>query len=289
MPIARTGDLIHAAREAGRGIGAFNVISLEHCEAIVRGAERAGLPVILQISQNAVAYHSALRPVASACLAIAESADVPVSLHLDHATSMQLCQEAVQAGFSSVMYDASESPYEENVAATARLAAWAHRNGLYIEAELGVVGGKGGAHAPDARTDPAEAADYVTRTEVDALAVAVGTSHAMVEHRARVDLGLIGRLRSALTVPLVLHGSSGVPHHLLVAAVGRGITKINIGTELNKAMTARIRSILEEQESVVDPRKYLGPARTDAAVVVEGILTLLATVGLRQRGNGQVA
>jgi fructose-bisphosphate aldolase class II len=277
MPLARTAELVAAGHRAGHGVGAFNVICLEHAEAIVTGAERAGRPVILQISENTVAYHgSALRPLALASTAIAEAAAVPVSLHLDHATGEQLCRDAVELGFSSLMYDASTLPYEQNVATTAALASWVQDRGGYVEAELGVVGGKGGAHAPGARTDPDEAVDFVNRTGVDALAVAVGTSHAMTQRSARIDIDLVRKLRNAIAVPLVLHGSSGAADDLLAAAVAAGITKVNVATQLNQAMTGRIRAVLSDDPGLVDPRKYLVAARADIADVVHRLLTLLS-------------
>ena len=190
-----TADIVAAAYATGRGVGAFNVIQLEHAEALVAGAEKAGAPVVLQISENAVRYHGALEPLAQATLAVARSSSTHVAVHLDHATDVALVRQAVRLGFGSVMYDASAMSYVDNVAATADVVRHCHERGVYVEAELGEVGGKDGVHAPGARTDPAEAAAYVEATGVDALAVAVGTSHAMLTRDATVDLGLIERLR----------------------------------------------------------------------------------------------
>lgn len=273
-----TGEIVAQARAAGRGVGAFNVITVEHAEAIVAGAEEAGLPVILQISENAVRFHRGrLAPIAAASRALAELAGVPVGLHLDHVESDDLFDQAAVHGFGSVMYDASKLAYEKNVAATAAAVRRGHAHGLWVESELGEVGGKDGAHAPGVRTDPAEAAAYVAATGVDALAVAVGSSHAMSTRTARLDHDLIARLRAAVTVPLVLHGSSGVPDDELVAAVRGGMVKINIGTALNTAFTGAVRETLNAQAGLVDPRKYLAPARTAMAATVAGALRLLAT------------
>ena len=196
MTFAPTGSLVAAAAAAGRGIGAFNVITLEHAEAIVAGAERVGLPVILQVSQNAVLFHSGtLAPISAASRAVAEAATVEVALHLDHVEDVDLVRQAVDHGYGSVMVDASRLDYATNVDTTARLAAELHAQGLWVEAELGEVGGKDGAHAPGVRTDPEEARAFVTATGVDALAVAVGSSHAMTERTARLDTDLIARLR----------------------------------------------------------------------------------------------
>ena len=276
MPLVTTREIVEQARAAGRGAGAFNVISLEHAEAIVAGAESAALPVILQISENAVRFHHGHpRPIAFAAAAVAETATVPVSLHLDHVEAERLLHQAADAGFSSVMYDASKRDYADNVAATRAAANWAHAHDLWLEAELGEVGGKDGAHAPGVRTDPDEAANYVRETNVDALAVAVGSSHAMTDQTAQLDHDLIAALRAAVPVPLVLHGSSGVADDELRRAVTQGIVKINVGTILNIAYTRAVRDTLHTQPDLVDPRKYLNPARDQITVVVQRILTAL--------------
>jgi fructose-bisphosphate aldolase class II len=275
MPLVTTHEIVHDAQQRGVGAGAFNVITLEHAEGIVEGAERASAPVILQISQNAVVYHHGqIGPVAAAAAAVASAAAVPVSLHLDHVTDSALLRKVADSGISSVMFDASAADYDSNVAATSAAAQWAHERGLFVEAELGEVGGKDGVHSPRARTDPGSAAAYVAATGVDALAVAVGTSHAMTSRTARIDHALIARLRRAVCVPLVLHGSSGVSEQDLGRAVAAGIVKVNIGTILNVAFTAAVREALREP-GVVDPRNYLAPARSRLSTVVARTLALL--------------
>ena len=276
MPLAMLQEIVGPARAAGRGVGAFNVIGIEHAEAIVAGAEAAGAPAVLQISENCVAYHGALDPVAGACLAIARSAAVPVAVHLDHATSTDLVRAAARLGLGSVMFDASTLPYAENVAVTADIAAWCHGRGLWVEAELGEIGGKNGVHSPLARTDPDEAAAYVAAAGVDALAVAAGSSHAMLTRDAVLDLGLITAIRRAVGVPLVLHGSSGVPDRDLAAAVRAGMTKINIATQLNKVFTAAVRRCLAGDADMVDPRRY-GSAGRDA--IASEVARLLGVLG----------
>ncbi len=268
-------EILLPAAKAGHGVGAFNVIQLEHAEAIVTAAERAGAPVVLQISENTVKFHGRLAPIGRACLAIAEAAAVPVSVHLDHATREDLIQEAVKLGFLSVMYDGSALAYEENVTATAAVVRWCGDFGARVEAELGEVGGKDGVHAPGVRTDPDEAARYVASTGIHALAVAVGSSHAMLTRDAVLDNELIHDIHAAVAVPLVLHGSSGVPDDGLAAAVAAGMTKINIATHLNKALTAAVRDRLAEDEKLVDPRKYLGPGRDAVADQVAHLLGVL--------------
>lgn len=281
MTLVLTGALLADAQVERRAVAAFNVITLEHAEGIVAGAVRAGRPVILQISENAVKFHDGcVLPIALAAHAIAEAADVPVALHLDHIADVALLHQSAEAGFSSAMFDASYRSYVENVELTRRAADWAHANGLLIEAELGQVGGKDGvhlgAHDPGARTDPDEAAAYVASTGVDALAVAVGSSHAMTERTAGLDFSLIERLRDAVPVPLVLHGSSGVPDDALAKGVRAGIVKVNIGTALNMAYTGAVRAFLAEDARTVDPRKYLKPARAALAETVAQLISVIS-------------
>ena len=282
MPLASMTEIIGPARSAGRGVGAFNVIGIEHAEAIVAGAELAGAPVVLQISENCVAYHGALEPIGGACLALARSAAVPVAVHLDHAASAELIRAAADLGLGSVMFDASSLPYQENVRVTADVARWCQGRGIWVEAELGEIGGKNGVHSPLARTDPGEAADYVAATGADALAVAIGSSHAMLTRDAVLDLALIASIGRAVSVPLVLHGSSGVPDRDLAAAVRAGMTKINIATQLNKVFTGAVRSYLSAEPAVVDPRRYGAAGRDAVAAEVARLLDLLSARSIVQ-------
>jgi fructose-bisphosphate aldolase class II len=281
VPLAATGELVTRAAAARSAVVAFNVITLEHVEVVVAGAEAAGAPVVLQVSENAVKFrYGRLLPLARGAAAAAERATVPVALHLDHVQSDDLLRQAPGAGFSSVMYDASRLPYAENLAATRAAAEWAHAQGLWIEAELGEIGGKNGrppldAHAPGARTDPAEAQAFVTDSGVDALAVAIGTTHAMTERTAALDHDLLKRLAGTLDVPLVLHGSSGVPDGELTAAVTGGIAKVNVGTALNIAMTGAIRAFLAAHPEAVDSRTYLSVGREAMVGEVRRLLGVL--------------
>ncbi|WIB77415.1 class II fructose-bisphosphate aldolase [Curtobacterium sp. MCPF17_002] len=272
--LALTG-LLDAARTAHRGVGAFNVVLLEHAEAIVAGAESGGLPVILQISENCVRYHGGLAPITTATQAIARAARVEVLVHLDHIEDRDLVLAGVDLGVDSIMYDGSHLDFAANVNATRELAATCHAAGVAIEAELGEVGGKDGVHAPGVRTDPGDAAAFVADTGVDALAVAVGTSHAMQTREASVDRALVEQLRAAVPVPLVLHGSSGLSDEELSGAVRAGMTKINISTHLNGLFTRALREVLEERPDVVDPRKYVTAGRDAIATETARLLTLL--------------
>ena len=286
MPTVPTAELVRSAATRGCGVAAFNAITLEHGEAIIAGAEKTRCQVIVQISENAVRFHGGrVGPLAAAVRAAAEAATVGVGLHLDHVESVELLRQAPEHGFSSAMFDASRRPYDENVAATRFAADFAHRHGMWLESELGLVGGKAGApevsaHAPGARTDPDEAVSYVAATGVDGLAVAIGSSHAQTTRTTALDQRLIAALRQAVAVPLVLHGSSGVPDAELRAAVYNGIVKVNVGTALNLAFTAAVRTSLAHDAALVDPRRCLAPARDAMADVVAHFLTVLtAPVG----------
>jgi fructose-bisphosphate aldolase class II len=268
-------DVLTAAQRGRSGLGAFNVIQIEHAEAIVSGAEAAGRPTVLQLSENAVRYHGALAPIGRAVLEIADAAAVPVVVHLDHATDLELVAQALALGFTSVMYDGSTLAVEENLAATRGVVERAHALGVSVEAEIGEIGGKDGVHAPGVRTRPEDAAEFVAATGIDAVAVAVGSSHAMTTRTARLDLELIAGIRDAVPVPLVLHGSSGVPDDHLREAVAAGMTKINISTHLNGTFTRQVREALAADPALVDPRKYLGAARTATAREVERLIRLL--------------
>lgn len=274
MTLITMGEAVASCRPGG--LGAFNAIQIEHAEAIVTGAEAAGRPTVLQLSENTVTYHGALAPLAMACLRIAADSSADVVVHLDHATDGRLVEEAVSLGVGSVMYDASALPHDANVASTAEVARWCHERAVWMEAELGEVGGKDGAHAPGVRTDPAQAAAYVDATGVDALAVAVGSSHAMLTRDAELDNELIAAIAAQVTVPLVLHGSSGVPDAGIAAAVASGMVKINLATRLNQAMTGAVRAALDADGTLVDPRRYLGAGRDAIAVEVTRLLSLLA-------------
>jgi fructose-bisphosphate aldolase, class II len=273
-----TSELVSAAAGNQQAVAAFNVITLEHAEAVLCGAEQAGFPVILQVSENAIRYHGGNpAPLIAACAALIAASSAPASLHLDHITDVDILAFAQPGyGVSSAMFDASDLPYLANVERTRAVVDELHQRGCWVEAELGAIGGKGGAHQPGVRTDPSEAADFVASTGVDALAVAVGSSHAMTRQTAELDVALLSRIAAMTPVPLVLHGSSGVPIEQLRCATEAGIAKIKIGTALNVAFTGAVRDVLSEQPDLTDPRRYLGPARSAVASAVADLLTSLS-------------
>ncbi len=254
MPLVKTQQIID---QQGFTLAA-NVILLEHAEAYVQAAQELGKGLVLQLSENTINYHGTLAPVGKALIEMAASSKQPIAVHLDHATSPDLVRKAVELGFSSVMFDGSNLDYAANVATTKQLVQEVSSR-VWFEAELGEVGGKDGVHAPGVRTKPAEAASFVAETGVHGLAVAVGSSHAMLDKSSELDFDLISQLREAVDVPLVLHGSSGVSHLDLRQAISAGIKKINIATELNVVFNDVIKQHITEGPG--DPRKFLIPAR----------------------------
>jgi len=262
--IVPTQSLLTVAMQAPEpyGVLALNVIGLEHAEAIIAAAETESSPVILQVSQNAIRYRGAVAPLAAACREMAKAATVPVALHFDHATTRESFDQAASNGFSSVMFDAAAATEEANIQHTAMIVEVAHAQGLTVEGEIGIVGGKDGVVTTDSGlTDPATASRFVSATGIDALAVAIGTEHGMTERRALLDFPRLDQIRAAVDIPLVLHGSSGVPDHHIAEAIRRGITKVNIATQLNIAMTSAIREHLRGNPEVTDPRVYGKEAR----------------------------
>jgi fructose-bisphosphate aldolase class II len=271
VSLTSTRRLVAQASADGGAVAAFNVITLDHAESIVAGASRAGTGALLQLSENAIRFHGSPWPILAACRELADAASVPIGIHLDHLEDVGLVRgllaRAGEFGIGSLMFDASRLDYGENVRATRGIAEEAQAAGLWVEAELGAIGGKEGAHAPGVRTNPDEARSFVEQTGVDGLAVAVGSSHAMLERSAVIDVALVGRLATSVSVPLVLHGSSGIADDMIRQAVEAGIRKVNVGTALNIASTAALRASLAAAPDVIDPRKFSRGAR-DATVAL---------------------
>lgn len=271
-------DIVRDAASRNVGAAAFNVIHLETAEALVAAAERAGKPLILQLSHNCVRYHNdQLEPIAKAMLALADNTDAQIAVHLDHCESVELAKAAIDLGFNSVMYDGSTLAVPENIANTREVVEYAHARGATVEAELGEIGGKG-AHTPGVRTDPEEARQFVADTGVDLLAVAVGSEHAMQSRTASLDLELIGKLKEAAGVPLVLHGSSGVPDEEIQRGIAAGMTKINVSTHLNGFFTRAIREYLAENPDVTDSRKYIKAGREALSQEAERLIGVFSAV-----------
>lgn len=288
MALITSEEMFRKALKADYAIGAFNVNNMEIIQGIVEAAGEENAPLILQVSAGARKYAKApyLRHLVEAAI---EDTGVDVCLHLDHGEDFEICKQCVDDGFTSVMIDGSKHPFEENIALTKEVVEYAHAHGVVVEAELGKLAGVEDNIKVDARsatfTDPDEAAEFVERTGVDSLAIAIGTSHGAYKFKGDpyLDFERLKAIHKLIPdTPLVLHGAStvlkefvdrcneyggkipgaqGVPEEMIREAVKHGVCKVNIDTDLRLAMTAEIRRVFIEQPDVFDPRKYLGPGR----------------------------
>ncbi len=260
---------IRRAQPEGWAVGAFNANTLEQAQAIVSAAQAEESPAIIQVSHRALTYIGSgneiqgLKYMAAIGKIAAESVAVPVALHLDHGTQREVLQ-AIALGFTSVMFDGDELPLEENISITKKLCEAAHSVGACMEAEVGEVpkpDGKEFDESAIALTQPDEAAQFVEKTGIDTLAVALGSVHGMKMKQVSLNLERLAAIRRCVSVPLVLHGSSGVSDNDIRRGIGMGLCKVNVATQLNQAFTGAIRNVLDQNAEVVDPRKYLAPGR----------------------------
>jgi len=253
-------EMILAAQRGGYAVPAFNFENMEMVQAILAAAEETGSPVLLQTTPSTIKYMT-LRQAYAMVKAEADAVRVPVSLHLDHCESYEGVCAALEAGYSSVMIDASKLDYEENIALTQKTVQAARERGVPVEAELGTVGGKEDGHSASiAYTDPAQAVDFFQRTGVDLFAVAIGTAHGFYKGEPKLDFELLQTIAGLISAPLVLHGGSGIPDEMIRKTIQLGICKVNFATELRAAMTAAVRQALED-EGIIDPKKFMSPGR----------------------------
>lgn len=275
MPLVVGHSLLKEAQEKGYGVGAFNFNNLEFLQAIVEAAEELRSPVILQVSEGGMKYMG-IGFLDGMIRGVLHKVSVPIAIHLDHGSSLDAVLSAIRAGFTSVMIDASKKPFDENVRITREVVRVAHAVGVSVEAELGRIMGTeehvSVSEKDSVFTDPDEAAKFVELTEVDSLAVAVGTAHGIYKGEPKLDFERLSDIRKRVAVPLVLHGASGVPLEDLKRAISLGICKINIDTDLRLAFRKKVEEVLLAKREEIDPRKFLGPAREAVkAVVMEKI------------------
>lgn len=260
MPYVTTDAMLRAAQRGGYAVPAFNVENLEMLRGALEAAQELRSPIILQAGLKTLEFFGGAAYVAAVRRAC-EDASVPAALHLDHGGSFEIAMRGYRMGFSSIMFDGSKLPYEENVRVTSLVAIACKAGGVPVEGELGSVGGKEDDHEADAAyTDPIQAAEYAALTGVSSLAVAIGTAHGVYKAAPRLDLERLGLIRDRVEVPLVLHGSSGLSDGDVRACVGRGVCKVNFATELRQAFAAATAEYLSTHPGVYDLREYLEPA-----------------------------
>lgn len=282
MSLVTLREVLAQAQEGNYAVGAFNANNLEIVQAIMAAAESQNSPVIIQASQGAIKY-AGLEHISAMVRAAAATVSVPVVLHLDHGTDFDQVMRCIHAGFTSVMIDASQYPLAENIARVKKVVEVAQAVGVSVEAELGRIGGTEDqvsvSEAEAFFTDPKEAVHFVEETGVDALAVSIGTAHGPYKGEPKLDLKRLSKIKELCTLPIVLHGASGVPEDAIRAAIERGVCKINIDTELRQTFTARMRQVIAEKPAEIDPRKILGPAREALQQAVEAKMTLFGSKG----------
>ncbi|MDD5954410.1 MAG: class II fructose-bisphosphate aldolase [Firmicutes bacterium] len=281
MALVTSKELMLDAQKNHYAIGAFNVENMEMVQAVVAAAEELSSPVIIQTTPGTLKYAPPEMFYANVCAA-AKAATVPVVMHLDHGSSFELALRAFRAGYTSVMIDGSLLGFEENIALSKAVADACHAGGVPVEAELGKVGGKEDDHdggSGSGYTDPEEAAQFVQRTGVDALAVAIGTAHGVYKGIPKLDTERISRIRERVSVPLVLHGTSGVPDDTVRECIARGMCKINYATDLRIAFTKGVREYLQNNPTAYDPKKYNAVGRENVRQYVMQKILLCGSNG----------
>ena len=274
MALESMKDMMIKAKKEGYAIGQFNLNNLEYTQAILQAAEEEQSPVILGVSEGAARYMSGFKTVVNMVKGLMEDLNitVPVAIHLDHGSSFEKCKEAIDAGFTSVMIDASSQPFEENVRITKEVVDYAHAKGVSVEAELGVVGGQEDDVIADGviYADPAECKELVGRTGIDCLAPALGSVHGPYKGEPNLGFKEMEEISSQSDLPLVLHGGTGIPLKDIQRSISLGTAKINVNTENQIEGTKTVREVLANDTEVYDPRKYLGPMRETIKQTVIG-------------------
>ena len=286
MAFVTTKEMLGDAQKGRYGVGAFNANNMEIIQAIIETAEEEKAPVILQASQGAIKY-AGLDMIVAMVKAVAEKANIPVALHLDHGTDYHQNIKCLRAGFTSLMFDGSKLPFNENVDMTKKVVEMAHTCGIPVEAELGQIGKMGDSDEPgvvlekvkESMAVPEEAAKFVELTGIDFLAAAVGTIHGCRTPFAKLDIPRIEKIRKLTGVPLVLHGASGVNDDEVRKGIDAGICKINIDTRIRMKFTEKMREIIKTNPEEIDPRKILGPAKDAAKEIIRDRMRVFGCSG----------
>ncbi len=279
MALVTVDELLARAEKDGYAVGAFNANNLEIVQAIMMAAEKEQAPVIMQASQGAIKY-AGLYFLSGLVKLAAESSRVPIALHLDHGTDFEQVVRCIRSGFSSVMYDGSKLPLEQNIAMTRKVLEIANPIGVSVEAELGKIGGtEDDIHVSEKEaryTDPEEARYFVEQTGIKSLAIAIGTAHGQYQGEPQLDFERLAKIKGLINIPIVLHGSSGVPDAAIQEAIKLGVRKVNIDTNIREAFVGAMRQVMAEKPNEIDPRQILGPARE---VTVETIRQKIRAFG----------
>ncbi|MGD9677972.1 MAG: class II fructose-1,6-bisphosphate aldolase [Vulcanibacillus sp.] len=282
MSLVSMTEMLRKAKAEKYAVGQFNINNLEFTQAIVEAAIEEGSPVILGVSEGAIKYMGLEYTVALAKTA-AEISDIPIALHLDHGSSFEIAMKVIRAGFSSVMFDGSHYSYEQNVILTKKIVEAARAMGVSVEGELGTIGGTEDDLSVEDKdallANPLEAIKYYKDTDVDALAIAVGSAHGVYKGEPKIRFDIIEAVCKEIDIPLVLHGGSGIPDETIKKAIKAGIGKINVNTECQIVMTKKIREIFINDSKVYDPRKYLGPGREEIKRAVKEKIILFGSNG----------
>jgi fructose-bisphosphate aldolase, class II len=283
MPLVSMTEMLKKANAEGYAVGQFNLNNLEFTQAILQAAEEEKSPVILGVSEGAARYMGGFKTVVKMVEGLMEdyNTTVPVAIHLDHGSSFDKCKAAIDAGFTSVMIDASHGPFEENIATTSKVVEYAHSKGVSVEAELGVVGGQEDDVVADGviYADVKECEELVKRTGIDCLAPALGSVHGPYKGEPNLGFKEMEEINTVAGVPLVLHGGTGIPTHDIQKAISFGTAKINVNTENQIASAKAVRETLAAKPEEYDPRKYLGPARDAIKATVQGKMREFGSAG----------
>jgi len=274
MPLVSMTEMLKKANAEGYAVGQFNINNLEYTQAILQAAEEEKSPVILGVSEGAARYIGGFKTVVKMVEGLVEDykITVPVAIHLDHGSSFDKCKEAIDAGFTSVMIDASHDPFEQNIETTKKVVEYAHAKGVSVEAELGTVGGQEDDVIAEGviYADVNECKELVERTGIDTLAPALGSVHGPYKGEPNLGFKEMEEINKVAGVPLVLHGGTGIPTHDIQKAISFGTAKINVNTENQISSTKTVREVLAADTEVYDPRKYLGPMRETIKQTVIG-------------------
>lgn len=281
MPLVTAKELLKKAQQGGYAVGAFNVENMEMVQAVVAAAEELKSPVIMQTTPSTVKY-AGLDYYYANVKAAAEKASVPVVIHLDHGNSFDLAMQALRTGYTSIMIDGSHDSFEENIKVSKAVADACRPSGVSVEAELGKVGGKeddldGGEDNP--YTNPQEAKEFVEKTGVDSLAVGIGTAHGVYKGKPNLQFDILSQIREVVDIPLVLHGTSGVPDEDVKECIKRGICKVNYATDLRIAFTKGVNEVLGEHPETIDPKKYSAKGREEVKKYVMSKILVCGSAG----------